>query len=177
MTDKEGKCTFPVHRLNKGSLAITMDDYFDIIEEYGQDTLDITSLNKMKFPLIRKPTSPDEYHFRFLSDSEEQEFIKLDVVTNDKLGEENFKIEKKKFFVGLSKVASRNGIYRIVATITNPQHFFNPENKFIVSGSEDYGMIDIPMPPEDIFAAQTIYWDIGLIAGSFNKLSYILTFK
>lgn len=145
-----------------------MDEYFDITEDYGPDTLDIQSLNKMKFPLIRKPANADEYHFRFLTDAEDEEFIKLDIITNDKQGEQSFQSERKKFFVSLNNVASRNGVYRIVAAINNPHQFFNPENKFIVSGSADYGMIDIPLPPEDIFSAKTIYWDIGFIVG--NKI-------
>lgn len=142
-----------------------MDNYFDISEEYGPDTLDIQFLNKMKFPLIKRP-GHDEYHFRFLTDHEEEEFIKLDAITNDRQGEENLKIERKKNFLGLKHVARRNGIYRIVATITNPELFLNPENKFIISGPEDYGMIDIPLLPEDMLEAKTVYWDIVFISGN-----------
>lgn len=148
----------------KGAIKISLKNYLDITKEYGQDTK-IESYNKMRFPMIKKPADTDEFNFRFVTESQDQEFFKLDLITNDKQSDENTKAIKKRNFLGLNNISNRNGIYRIVATISNPQKFFEKSNKFFVASPTEYKTIDIPLPPEDIFASKIFYWDIGFISG------------
>ena len=64
-TDNGGKCCYPINKLSKGNLAVSLDGYFPINDEYGNESgLDLINESTFRLPLFQRPNDINEMQIK-----------------------------------------------------------------------------------------------------------------
>jgi len=59
----------------------------------------------------------------------------------------------------------KNGVFRIIAEISDIDEFLHPESTFILSLYEDCDPLYIFPPSENMLEGSKLIWDVGFFAG------------
>jgi hypothetical protein len=84
-TDHEGKIQIPLGKMKEGRIEINHQDYFGVIEDYGDDGgIDLKSLQDKIFYLIPRTSNEYEIHVRFIPGNS-QRCLKLHIMAEERI--------------------------------------------------------------------------------------------
>lgn len=168
-TNEQGKCLVPVNKLVSGKLILNHDNFFGMVEEYGgEEGADLKSGSEKKFYLIPRPSDINEVQLRFLPANgvkcakfavlhgEQGEAAKKDIIV--KHGDDGKEV------IILKNLLKKNGVFRIIAEISDIDEFLHPESTFILSLYEDCDPLYIFPPSENLLEGSKLIWDVGFFA-------------
>ena len=84
VTDNEGRCFYPINKLSKGNLVVSVDGYFPINDEYGNESdLDLIHQSPLRLPLFQRPNDINEIQIKlFPINNVTEKSIECKILTN-----------------------------------------------------------------------------------------------